>query len=96
MANLMRAQENPPFGWYHKWEVLDRDGLPDKSPRSAFKQPETIKIRWIEKSGTQEHERSADIIPDKGLLGCEFAMHFTFPQFDQKIVSKIFLFLGSG
>ena len=82
MENLMRAQENPPFGWYYKWDVLDKDGVPETNPKSAFKQPETIKVRWIDDKGTQ---RAADVIPDKGLLGCEFAMKFTFKWFEAQV-----------
>lgn len=87
--NIQKAEKNPPFGWYSAWEVLDKDRLSDKTPRSAFKQPESIKISCRDTSSSTPHEVTANIIPDKGLLGCEYAMQHTFRTFDDQVLTRV-------
>ena len=92
MANILCARENPPFGWYYSWIPLDDFGTPDKNHSSALKQPETIKVRWEAKGsaeGSTVKDMVAEIIPDKGLFGCEFAMIYTFPNFNQLIRRRL-------
>ena len=94
MANILRARLNPPFGWHYAWLPLNEDGQPNIKHESALKQPETIKIRWdvpeSSRSGSgRPREVSADIIPDQGLFGCEFAMIHTFPTFEKLIKSRL-------
>ena len=94
MANILRARLNPPFGWHYAWLPLNEDGQPNIKHESALKQPETIKIRWdvpdSSRSGSgRSREVSADIIPDQGLFGCEFAMIHTFPTFEKLIKSRL-------
>ena len=45
----------------------------------GFKQPDTISVKQVAPSGDQE--RTASIVPDQGIHGCEWAAIFTLPQF---------------
>ena len=91
MANILRARDSPPFGWHYSWIPLDEFGVPDRNHSSALKQPETIKVRWEAQSSTggTTKDMVADIIPDKGLFGCEFSMIHTFPNFNQLIRKRL-------
>ena len=99
MSNIIRARQNPPFGWFYTWEPLNEDGLPNRHHTSALKQPETIKVRWEETivtstddkgaTTTKQSDKQADIIPDKGIFGCEFAMIHTFPGFDSLVKPRL-------
>ena len=85
MANILRAKDFPPFGWYYAWVPLDNLANPDKNHPSALKQPKTIKVCWERKS----KDVVAKIIPNKGLFGCEFAMIHTFLQFEELIWARL-------
>ncbi len=91
MANILRARQKTPFGWHYTWVPLDNEGKADIKHTSALKQPETIKIRWdhVTASDNISREVSADLIPDKGIFGCEFAMIHTFPMFDSLIWKRL-------
>ena len=99
MSNIIRARQTPPFGWFYAWEPLNEDGLPNRTHTSALKQPETIKIRWEETivtstddkgaKTTKQCDRQADVIPDKGIFGCEFSLIHTFPSFDSLVKSRL-------
>ena len=82
MANILRAQENPPFRWQCAWTPLDEAGVPKTDFYSAFKQPETVRVRWDKTVVDRKtREVSADIILDKGLFGAEFALIHMIPDF---------------
>ena len=98
MSNLLRALQNPPFGWFYAWTPLNEDGMPNINHTSALKQPETIKIRWDdttvtsvnnEEIKTNHCEKQADVVPDKGIFCCEFAMIHTFQSFDSAIKTRM-------
>ena len=95
MANIIRARDNPPFGWYYSWFLLDYFGIPDTKHASALKQPETIKVCWeVKGSGEGDKEpifkdKVAKIVPDKGIFGCELVMLYTFPNFDTLIRPRL-------
>ena len=99
MSNILRARQNTPFGWFYAWTPLNEDGLPNRNHTSALKQPETIKGCWeeiivtqVDDKGTQttkQSDKQADVIPDKGIFGCEFAMIHTFLDFDSSIKSRL-------
>ena len=48
MSNILRARQNPPFGWFYAWTPLNEEDMPNRNHTSALKQPETIKVRWEE------------------------------------------------
>ena len=84
MSNILRADQNPPFGWYYNWTQLNLDGIPKKDIESALKQPETTRIKWdMPELGAGNRGRlreiSADIVPDKAMLGAEYALILLFP-----------------
>mmetsp|Transcript_5824 Transcript_5824/g.9968 ORF Transcript_5824/g.9968 Transcript_5824/m.9968 type:complete len:570 (+) Transcript_5824:162-1871(+) len=86
MANILRAQENPPFRWYYAWTRLDEAGDPVTDYESALKQPETVRVRWDKEAADgKTREVSADVVPDKGSFGAEFALIYTIPEFESKI-----------
>ena len=85
----MRARQSPPFGWHYSWVPLNEDSLPNLTHSSAFKQPETIRVRWDEATKDSKREVVADIVPDRGLFGCEYAMIHTFPEFEKRIVARL-------
>ena len=93
MSNLLNALNEPPFDWYYAWASLDSDGVPKTEVSDALKQPETIRVLWdMPETGTRAgptRELSADVVPDKGLFGAEFAMIFTFPDFDRTIKARL-------
>ena len=91
MSNLLNAEQNPPFGWAYAWTPLDDDGIPKIDVSAALKQPKTTRVRWdtVPARGANARELSADVVPDKGLLGPEFALIFTIPQFEKKIRARL-------
>ena len=94
MSNILRARTHPPFAWYYQWTKLNELGTADNSIETALKQPETIKVKWDRSyRGTSNHpsrtEASADIVPDKGLLGPEYALIHTIPEFESKIKNRM-------
>ena len=94
MSNILRADQNPPFGWYYNWTQLTIDGIPKKDIESALKQPETTRIKWnVPELGTGNRGRlrkiSADIVPDKAMLEAEYALIFTIPDFEDKIRKRL-------
>eukprot|EP00957_Ditylum_brightwellii_P116454 8883157-Ditylum_brightwellii.AAC.1 len=66
--------------------------MPDIRHESALKQPETTRIRFDvpdSAQGNNIREVSADIVPDKGLFGAEFALLYTFPEFKKRIKARL-------
>ena len=45
MSNILRAQQDPPFGWFYKWTKLNEYGVSKDDIDTALKQPETIKVK---------------------------------------------------
>ena len=89
--NILRSHQKPPFGWFYKWTSLNEDGVPGLDLDTALKQPETIRIKWdVPEPGTRGRTRevSADIIPDKAILGAEYALIHTIPDFEGKICPR--------
>ena len=90
--NILRSHQDPPFGWFYKWTSLNEDGVPGLDLDTALKQPETIRIKWdVPEPGTRGRTRevSADIIPDKAILGAEYALIHTIPDFEGKIRPRL-------
>ena len=92
--NILRSQQNPPFGWLYKWTRLNEDGVPETDLETTLKQPETIRLKWDAPEtgrGNQGRTRevSADIVPDKAILGAEYALIHTIPDFESKIRPRL-------
>ena len=85
MSNILRAQQDPPFGWFYKWTKLNEYGVSKDDIDTALKQPETIKVKWdrAQSNGRSSRppEATADIVPDKAMLGPEYALIYTIPDF---------------
>ena len=93
MSNILRAQQDPPFGWFYKWTKLNEYGVSKDDIDTALKQPETIRIKWdrAQSNGRSPRnpEASADIVPDKAMLGPEYALIYTIPDFESKIKGRM-------
>ena len=93
MSNILRAQQDPPFGWFYKWTKLNEYGVSKDDIDTALKQPETIKVKWdrAQSNGRSSRppEASADIVPDKAMLGPEYALIYTIPDFESKIKGRM-------
>ena len=94
MSNILRARTHPPFAWYYQWTKLNELGTADNSIETALKQPETIKVKWDRSYRSTSNnptraKASADIVPDKGLLGPEYALIHTIPEFESKIKNRM-------
>eukprot|EP00957_Ditylum_brightwellii_P132296 10087853-Ditylum_brightwellii.AAC.1 len=62
--------------------------MPDIKHESTLKQPETTCIHFDvpdTAQGNHTREVSANIVPDKGLFGAEFALLYAFPEFKKRI-----------
>ena len=95
MSNILRAQQEPPFGWFYRWTKLNEFGVAEDDIATALKQPETIRIKW-DRAGraragalASRSEISADIVPDKAMLGPEYALIHTIPDFESKIKGRM-------
>ena len=94
MSNLIRAQKNPPFGWYYAWLKLNEYGEPEKDIEAGLKQPETTKVTWDQPDSASQRtartrDMSANIVPDKGIFGAEYAIIHTIPDFEKKIKARL-------
>ena len=93
MSNILKARDDPPLGWYPSWIHLNEDGVPKDITEDGVRQPDTIRIKFdVPEAGSTRgrvREVSADIVPDQALLGFEFALNFTIPQFNEKIKPRL-------
>ena len=99
MSNILRARQNLPLGWFYAWTPLNEDSIPNITHTTALNHPETIKVHWedtivtsVDDKGTKttkQSDKQADVIPDKGIFGCKFAMIHTFLDFDSSIKSRL-------
>ena len=94
MSNILRADQNPPFGWYYNWTQVNGDRISKKDIELALKQPKTTQIKWdLAELGAGNrgrlHKVSADVVPDKAMLGAEYALIFTIPDFEDKIWKRL-------
>ena len=86
MASHMEAKKNPVFKWFYTWVPLGDDGTPREDLAESFAQPATTRVRFDVPDGRSTRSVYVDIVPDKAMHGPEFPMHFTFDQFQTKIV----------
>eukprot|EP00957_Ditylum_brightwellii_P070981 5394366-Ditylum_brightwellii.AAC.1 len=66
--------------------------MPDIRHKSALKQPKTTRICFDVPDlaqGNNTCEVSADIVPNKGLFGAEFALLYTFSEFEKRIKARL-------
>ena len=94
MSNILRAQQDPPFGWFYRWTKLNEFGVAEDDIETALKQPETIRIKWDRgraRAGApaSRSEISAEVVPDKAMLGPEYALIYTIPDFESKIKGRM-------
>ena len=93
MSNLLRSIQNPPFGWVVRWEETDELGRPLEDREAALRQPDRIKVKFDVPDGSTRaaanREVTAEITPDKGVFGAEFALQFTIPEFTKKIRARL-------
>ena len=83
MAKLLQAIDEHAFISYHKWIELDDWGQPKNLIKDGMSKPPTIKIQWSTPSG---QEMSCNITPNRGLFGPEYALAFTIPDFEKKLL----------
>ena len=61
---------------------LNDVGEPQLDIERSMKQPETIKVTWEmpdgARCGGRTRDVSANIVPDKGVFGPEYALQFTY------------------
>ena len=79
----------------YQWTKLNEFGVAEDDIATALKQPETIRIKW-DRAGraragalASRSEISADIVPDKAMLGPEYALIHTIPDFESKIKGRM-------
>src|SRR6056300_1617078 len=93
MSKLLKAINNPPFGWNYSWTKLKEDGItPANDIEDALKQPDSIKVAFeVPQPGRagRTHEVTAYIVPDKGLFGAEFSLIFTLAEFKERIADRL-------
>ena len=94
MSSILRAKKAPPFTWWYAWLTRDEDGIPKWTIEEGLRQPDTTRIKfYTNETGVNSRGRireiSADIVPDKGLYGPEYAMIFTIPQFRDKVITRL-------
>lgn len=94
MSNLLRATQNPPFGWVVRWEETDDIGRPLEDREAALRQPDRLKVKFdVPDGGTTRaagtREATAEVTPDKGVFGAEYALVFTIPEFKKKIQARL-------
>ena len=83
MAELLAAIDKPAINWYPKWIDLNDKGLPKNPIKDGTSQPPTIKILWSTSNGC---EMSCKVTPDKGLFGPKYALAYTIPDFEKKLL----------
>ncbi len=83
MAELLAAIDEPAFNWYPKWIELNEKGQLKNPIKDDMSQPPTIKILWSTSNG---RKMSCEVTPDKGLFGPEYALAYTIPDFEKKLL----------
>jgi hypothetical protein len=86
MAQLLKAQDDPAFGWFYSWVELNQYGQPKNPLGNATKQPDNIKIPFF--PADKGREKTGHVIPDKGEFGPEFALVHTFPDFMNNVIME--------
>ena len=46
MNIILRATQNPPFGWVVAWEDIDAIGRPLEDHETTLRQPDCIKVKF--------------------------------------------------
>ena len=85
MAELLTAINEPAFNWYPQWIELNEKGEPKNPIKDGMSQPPTIKILWSTSNG---REMSCEVTPDKSLFGPEYALAYTIPDFEKKLLIR--------
>ena len=85
MAELLTVIDEPAFNWYPKWIELNDKGQPKNPIKDGMSQPPTIKILWSTSNGC---EMSCKVTPDKGLFGPKYALAYTIPNFEKKLLIR--------
>ena len=67
------------------WEKKDALFNPVPDERQGYRQPDTVEVKRQTTPG--EREQTARIVPDQAIQGPEWGMHYTVPQFTDKIVT---------
>ena len=83
MAELLAEIDEPAFNWYPKWIEHNNKGLLKNPIKDGMSQPLTIKILWSTSNGC---EMSCKVTPDKGLFVPEYALAYTIPDFEKKLL----------
>ena len=94
MSNILLAQQDPPFGWFYRWTKLNEFVVAKDDIDTALKQPETIRIKWDRGRAqvgapASRSEISSNVVPDKAMLGPEYALIYTIPDFESKIKGRM-------
>ena len=66
------------------WEKKDALFNPVPDEQQGYGQPDTVEVKRQTTPG--ERKQTARIVPDQAIQGLEWAMHYTVPQFMNKIV----------
>ena len=83
MTKLLAAIDEPAFNWDPKWIKLNDKGLLKNPIKDGMSQPQTIKILWYTSNG---RETLCEVTPDKGLFGPKYALAYTIPDFEKKLL----------
>ena len=97
MADILEVQTNPLFGWWYSWlPVKEIDGMPDFTAAATSKNLDTVKLKWRvdDPKGGKPWEHSAEIVPDYGFHGVEYALVHTFPTFQKTVIDELIRPMG--
>jgi hypothetical protein len=87
-SELVKAQNMLHFNWYTHWISLGANGTPNKLIKEGLKQPNQIKI-FFEKNSEDSNSKeiTSQVSPGQILLGAEYFLAYTLPNFKSKILT---------
>ena len=82
------ADLEKPFSFHQAKALDEQDTLHNPVPdrRGGFRLPDTVMVELVVPEG--ERRQYAEIVPDQAKHGIEWPMHFTIPQFMNRVVNQ--------
>ena len=82
------ADLEKPFSFHQAKALDEQDTLHNPVPdrRGGFRLPDTVMVELVVPEG--ERRQYAEIVPDQAKHGIERSMHYTIPQFMNRIVNQ--------